>query len=82
MQEKAKGRLPWETSRANKELWKRAGEFYEVYSDNGNPGNKMLEKLLDLPKNCLMVIHSKFKKQNWIPNADPLWTDWLLSTKQ
>lgn len=81
MKEKAKGRLSWETSRANRELWKNAGNIFEVYSENNFPGYKALEKLLGLPKNCLAAMHSKFKKQNWNPFSDPRWTDWLLSIK-
>lgn len=74
----AQDRLPWETSRCNKQVWLQADRFFDVFSETGMK-NKSIEKLLELKVGTLSSLFSKFNKENWNPKADPLWTDWVCS---
>ncbi len=80
MREAAKGRLPWETSLAKKELWAVADEFYTYFVEE-NCGHIKLEKHFNFPAYALKAMHSKFKKQNWIPTEDPVWSEWSTEYK-
>lgn len=44
MKEKAQGRLPWETSRADKVVWAAAGEVFQYWQDNQDVGYISLGK--------------------------------------
>lgn len=77
MKEKAQGRLPWETSRADKAVWAMAGDIFQYWKDNKHLGPTALGKWAGCEKpNALKVMHSKFKNKSWNPLKDPEWLQW------
>ncbi len=66
-----------------KEVWKRAGEYYELWLKNGKPKQRNFEKLVGLDVQCL---YGRFTgtmdhagKEPWVPCEDPVWVDWVNS---
>lgn len=76
----AQGRLSWETSRANKDVWLQAVNIFEHHNLTGY-GSINLEKFLGYSKGTLTAMVKKFKKQNWNPNNDPEWMLWVQNYK-
>lgn len=77
MREKAQGRLPWDTSRADKSLWARAGEIYQFWQANSHLGYVKLGQHFGYPKEyALKNMYLKFK-QSWNPLEDPEWLGWI-----
>lgn len=78
MSESNSNRLPWETSRANKAVWKMAAEIYDFFIKS-QAGLTEAENHFGLPKYSLKNLYNKFKKQNWNPNDDAKWLSWSSS---
>ena len=78
MREKAKGRLPWSTSKADKSLWRKAGEIFEFWQANTHLGYIKLGQHFGFEsKYAVKSMYLKLTKQSWNPFEDPKWLAWI-----
>lgn len=81
MREGNKGRLPWNNSTANKDIWLIADEVYKTHKENPTFGYIRLGQLFNTSKYELQNMYLSFTKQNWNPNTDQEWLCWTQDNK-
>lgn len=69
---------PWQTSQANKKLWRDATKIFDLISRYPEYGQKKLATLIEYSPSQLLVIYKKIKA-GWNPNKD---TDWLIFSSE
>lgn len=74
--ERMKAKKPWENSKVNKDVWKSAKYYYELFKTSDlSPRQQSIKN--GLSPDGLRKIYEHFKS-GWNPNKDPEWEKWRI----
>ncbi len=71
---------PWLSRAANKYLWTRASDIFEVIQNNPSLGYRGVQRILSINRDVgnIMNIYNKIKHNGYIPTQDPEWVRWMM----